>query len=517
MTTPTAPWSPHEIALTADTPHSDPYTAVDVWATFTHESGRTVRRPAFWDGGSTWRVRFASPGLTGRWTWESAASVDDAGLAGLTGTVDVAGEGNGVFGRHGFWRMSDEGRHLVHADGTPAFLAADTAWAFPWRATPEQAETYAADRAAKGFNAVLLMSVQPDSGARGPADRTADGGFAVAFEDLPDLTLRRLRPEYFAELDVLAATLGRHGIVPVWQPVFQGFGWKGLRTAGAEVPPEDYARYCRYLVARYGAAPAVWLVGADRFGDEPQVAAGGAEVEAWDDYAQPAGIHYAPFGSNREQQDADWLDFQWCQTGHLGDHVPERVADMARNLPAKAVANGEPSYEGTRVEGFAGGWWQGHEAWSTFCAGATMGVVYGAGSLWQWQLRPDEEGQSPYFSAPGAGWREALGFEGSRYPGVLARVLHGLPFTGAVPDWTRTGNPRNVVVPGVFFLAYVAAGGNLRIVVPADVPQPYRVVDPRTGDVLERGELGEDGVVRGPGGAPRVVVFCDDFSGSAIA
>jgi hypothetical protein len=146
-----------------------------------------------------------------------------------------------------------------------------------------------------------------------------------------------------------------------------------------------------------------------------------------------------------------------------------------------------------------------------------MGVVYGAGSLWQWQLRPDEAGQSPYFSAPGAGWREALGFEGSRYPGVLARVLHGLPFTGAVPDWTRTGNPRNVVVPGVFFLAYVAAGGDLRIVVPADVPKPYRVVDPRTGDVLERGELGEDGVVRGPGGAPRVVVFCDDFSGSAIA
>ncbi len=93
---------------------------------------------------------------------------------------------------------------------------------------------------------------------------------------------------------MLAATLLRHGIVPVWQPVFQGFGWKGLRTAGAEVPPEDYARYCRYLVARYGAAPAVWLVGADRFGDEPQVAAGGAEVHAWDDLAQPTGIHYAP-------------------------------------------------------------------------------------------------------------------------------------------------------------------------------------------------------------------------------
>ncbi|WP_432561509.1 apiosidase-like domain-containing protein [Kineococcus sp. SYSU DK003] len=511
----TTPWSPIELTLTAERAHPDPYTGVDVDVTFTHTSGRVVRRPAFWDGGTTWRVRFASPGPTGRWSWTSSASVPDAGLA-ASGSLVVEGAGRGVFGRHGFWRTSDEGRHLVHADGTPAFLVGDTAWALPWRATLEQAEVYAADRAAKGFNAVLLMSVQPDTGARGPQDRTADEGFAVAFDDLPDGTLRRLRPDYFQYLDALAEVLARHGLVPVWQPVFQGFGWKGLRTAGALVPPVDYARYCRYLVARYGARPAVWLVGADRFGTEPQVLAGGREVQACDDYAQPTGIHYSPFADNRAHQDADWLDFQWCQTGHLGDHVPERVADMARNRPAKAVANGEPSYENTRRTGFAAGWWQGHEAWSNFCAGATMGVVYGAGSLWQWQLHPSEEGQSPRFSAPGAGWREALDFEGSRYPGVLNRVLHGLPFTGARPDWSRTANPRNVLVPGVFFLAYCHDGGDLRIAFPDGVPRTYRVVDPRTGEVLARGELGEDHTVPDPGGAPRVVVFCDDFTGSGI-
>lgn len=506
----TTPWSTTELAFTG--PHvAEPY-ELAAWATFTHASGRVVRRPAFWDGGTTWRVRFASPGLPGRWDWTTSGELGSA--AGSLEVADAPGEGR--FGRHGFWRTSPEGRHLVHADGTPAFLVGDTAWALPWRATAGQAEVYAADRAAKGFNAVLLMSVQPDMGAVGPQDRSADEGFAVAFDDLPRGQLRRLRPDYFQHLDGLVDVLRRHGLVPVFQPVFQGFGWKGLGVAGTVVPPEQYARYCRYLVARYGAGPAVWLVGADGSGYEPQIAAGGEEVQEWDDYAQPTGVHYRPHADNRAHQDAGWLDFQWCQTGHQGDHVPERVADMARNLPEKAIANGEPSYENTARTGFAAGWWQGHEAWSNLCAGATMGVVYGAGSLWQWQLHPAEVGQSPRFSAPGAGWREALAFEGSNYPGVLGRVLHGLPFTGARPSWQQTVHPRGLLVPGVFFLAYLHDGGDLRLAFPDPVPRPYRLLDARTGEVLARGELGADHTVRDPGGAPRVVVCCEDFTGSGI-
>lgn len=514
----TVPWRAVELTLTARREHPDPYTGVDVWVDLVHSGGTMLRRPAFWDGGTTWRVRFASPGPTGEWTWRSAATVDDPGLDGVGGTLEVAdGPGVGAFEQHGFWTTSPDGRHLVHADGTPALLVGDTAWALPWRATHDQAATYARDRSAKGFNAVLLMSVQPDRGARGPADRTQDEGFAVAFDDLPDGTLRSLRPDYFQYLDGIVDVLRRNGIVPVWQPVFQGFGWKGLGVAGTVVPPQEYARYCRYLVARYGAGPAVWLVGADGSGEEPQIAAGGEEVQRWDAYGHPTGIHYRPHAHNRAHQGADWLDFQWCQTGHQGDHVPERVADMARNLPEKALANGEPTYENTRRTGFAAGWWQGHEAWSNLCAGAAMGVVYGAGSLWQWQLHPDEKGQSPRFSAPGAGWREALDFEGSRYVGLVGRILAGLPFTGARPSWQQTVAPRGLLVPGEFFLVYAHDGGDLRVIDGGPVPRPYRVVDPRTGEVVARGELGDGSdTVPDPGGAPRVFVFCASFVGSSI-
>ncbi len=506
-------WREAEISLTAQQAFStaySPYTDVEVWAEFTHESGITLRRPAFWDGGSSWKMRFAAT-RPGRWQWHSHSTLADAGLHGQHGELVCApaSPANNRFCQHGFWRMSPGGRNLVHADGTPALLVGDTAWALPWRATLEQCRIYAADRQAKGFNAVLLMSVQPDMDARGPRDRSADEGFDVGFEDLVHGQLNQLNPTYFQFLDQLIAILVEHELVPVLQPIFMGFGWKGLRVAGPVVPPAEYARYCRYLVARYGARPVIYLVGGDGAGYEPQVAAGGAEVERWDAYQQPTGIHYRPHADNRAHQAATWLDFQWCQTGHSGQHCPERVADMWRNLPIKAVANGEPTYEQGGQPGKGAGWWQGHEAWSNLCAGGTMGVVYGAGSLWQWRLHRDEPGHTAFFLAEGAGWREAITFEGSRYVGLVGRIFAGLPFADMQPDWQMTLGRRGLLVPGKLFVCYQEEGGPLRLF-DRDLPLHYRVIDPRSGVVLHSGLRPAVGApIPDDGGGPRVYICCD--------
>jgi hypothetical protein len=407
--------------------------------------------------------------------------------------------------------MSPAGRSLVHADGTPALLVGDTAWALPWRATEEQVTRYAADRRAKGFNAALLMSVQPDMDARGPRDRTADEGFDVGFEDLPTGHVNVLDPAYFQYLDRLIGILRDHGIVPVLQPLFHGFGWKGLRVAGPVVPPQEYARYCRYLVARYGAAPAVYLVGADGEGHEPQIAAGGAEVGRWDGYGQPCGIHYRPHSANSAHQSETWLHFQWCQTGHMGGHVQERVADMWRNTPAKAVANAEPTYENTGRPGRAAGWWQGHEAWSNLCAGGTMGVVYGAASLWQWVLRPDEPGHMDYFLAPGCSWRDALDFPGSTHVGMVGRILAGLPTTDMRPGWSDVLAPRCLIVPGALFVNYASIGAPLMPVTDHPLPRSYRIVDPRGGNELARGVLTEaNQPLPDTGNGPRVTILYEE-------
>jgi len=503
-----SPWREVEIRLTAQASHVAPYAAVKVWADFSCGE-EVLRRPAFWDGGDRWRLRFAAP-HSGDWHWVSRANVDDPGLDGRTGTVvcaDGGGEPGGPAFEHGFWRMSPSGRQLVHADGTPALMVADTAWALPWRATPEQVQAYARDRQAKGFNAVLLMTVQPDMRAVGPRDRTVDEGFDVAFEDLPDGRLQDLNPGYFGRLDVLVDILLAHDLVPVLQPVFHGFGWKGLDVAGSVVPEEDYARYCRYLVARYGARPAVYLVGADGSGEEPQVGAGGEEVHAWDAYGQPTGIHYRPHATNRAHQGAPWLDFQSCQTGHEAEHLPERVADMWRNTPAKGVLNLEPTYEHTHERGRAAGWWQGHEAWSNLCAGGTMGVGYGAASLWQWRLHAGEPGHSEGFLCPDAGWREAVDFEGSTYVGLVGRILRHLPFGDMEPNWTSSLGSRGLSVPGELVVLYRDGARVVKLMDP-DLPRHLSVLDPRSGQVIQQTLLDPlPEVLANPLGDPRVYVF----------
>lgn len=509
-------WQEVELEFTAEKEATNPYTDVEAWVDFTHDDGTTIRRQMFWDGGQTFRVRFVSPLSSGRWHWKSADGGEDSGLHGKTGSfaaVQSKVDAPTAFTQHGFWSVPKNGRNLVHADGTARLLCADTAWALPWRATVDQVKTYAKDRHAKGYNAVLLMTVQPDLKTKGPRSRTDAEGFDVGFEDLPQGTLTKLNPDYFQTFDQLVDVLTTHGIAPVYQPVFHGYGWKGGGTAGNVVSAEDYARYCRYLVARYGARPAIWLVGGDGPAEKAsiveQLDAAGTEIEKWDAYQQPTGIHYSPHAKNRTHQEKAWLDFQWCQTGHGGEHVAERVADMWRNRPVKAVANGEPTYENIGRTGNGAGWWQGHEAWCNLTAGGTMGVVYGAGSLWQWRLDANEPGHANWCTAPGAGWREALDFEGSKYPGIAAKILEGLPLANMEPNWDCTYGRRGLSVPGKLFVLYLPEGGNSAILC-KDVPRSYRVYDPKTGKVMAEGTLEDKETAQAKSdssGEPRVLVF----------
>jgi hypothetical protein len=186
--------------------------------------------------------------------------------------------------------------------------------------------------------------------------------------------------------------------------------------------------------------------------------------------------------------------------------------DMWRNTPHKAVANGEPTYENGGRPGKAAGWWQGHEAWSNLSAGGTMGVVYGAGSLWQWLLRPDEPEHSEYFRAEGASWREALDFAGSSFVGLISKILEGLPLADMQPNWQVTLGRRGLLVPGKLFVQYTWEGGP-HIFFGHDIPNRYRVIDPRTGALVQTGVRASSSARRTvdePSREPRVFIFCDD-------
>ncbi len=516
-------WTTHEIVLTSTTPYENPYTDVDVSVRFENDAGEHLVRPAFWDGGATWKVRFAPPDAGRTWTWRSEASnAADAGLVGQTGSLrSVPYGGSSDLLRHGLLRMSQGKRSVVHADGTPFLVVADTAWSIPYRATREQVTTYAADRQAKGFNTTFLITVQGDRFAKGPDARDTPLGFARAFTDLPDGHLDVLLPSYFQELDALVDILLEHDLVPLYAPVAHGYGWKGETAVGPTLSPDEYARYCRYLVARYGSRPALWLVSLDSNGLAPSIAPAGQAIEQWDAYAQPTGLHYSPyddyladwakpdsdccFHGNKSHQGEPWLDFQWAQTGHEGKALYHKVQRMYDNTPVKAVMNGESTYEAMGQGRYGLGWWQGHDAWNQLMHGGTMGVAYGAVSVWQWKVQRDEPGWPDWTDAP-MSWRDALDLEGSRYVGAIASAFEGLDVTDIERRWDLAeGGAPLLAKPGALYVAYMPEGGTITIPT-APEGLPTRWFDPKQGEFREGGVSPAGGRFAAPDARPWVLL-----------
>jgi hypothetical protein len=87
-----------------------------------------------------------------------------------------------------------------------------------------------------------------------------------------------------------------------------------------------------------------------------------------------------------------------------------------------------------------------------------MGVGYGAASLWQWRLHPDEPGHAAYFLPPTpAGERPST--SKARYVGLVGKILDGLPLADAEPCWDVSTNARGLLDPNVLYVGYAEHGG----------------------------------------------------------
>ncbi len=107
-------WRVVEIELSSSQSYSDPFYDVDVEVTFTGPDGLKITRPAFWDGGLIWKIRFAPP-ETGLWTMTTnATDVGNSGLHNVTKTVECGSyAGDLDIYNHGFLKISNNGRFLT--------------------------------------------------------------------------------------------------------------------------------------------------------------------------------------------------------------------------------------------------------------------------------------------------------------------------------------------------------------------------------------------------------------------
>lgn len=422
-----------EISFTALRKHANPFMDVTLDVEFTDPAGKAKKVPAFWAGGEVWKVRYASP-LLGVHRYRTISSdPSDAGLNGVTGTIEVGPyTGTNPLYKHGPLRIAADRRHFEHVDGTPFFWLADTWWkGLSKRLTWEGFQELTADRVGKGFSAVqIVCGVYPDElpfqplwdNEGGPPYKTRD--FSV------------VNPAYFEYADRRFAHLVESGIVPA---IVGGWG-RGDCDAMSLVGLAGIQRHWRYLVARYWAYPTVWIVGGESRGPEWTRVA--QTIRAIDPCDRPISVH--PQQSGRlSVTDEGAVNFDMLQTGH-GDMtagmaaIPQLKAALARQ-PTMPALIGEFCYEGHMQAAFQDV--ERYVFWGSVLSGAA-GLTYGAAGVWHASV----EGDPGLQNAPGVNriydlttWKEGMAYPGSGQLGLGKRLLERFPWARFQPhpEWTE--------------------------------------------------------------------------------
>ncbi len=400
-------------------------------------------------------------------------------------------------------RISDDGRRIVHADGTPFFWLGDTAWELFHRLDREEADLYLTDRARKGFNVIQAVVLAELDGLHTPNPY----GETPLVDDDP----AHPNEGYFEHVDYIverANELGMFvGMLPTWGDKFNK-RW----GVGPEVfTPENAHAYGRFLSERYQDSDVVWILGGDR---DPESDEHHAIIQAMAEGIEdgPGRSHlttYHPMGGHRSWEwfhVDDWLDLNMYQSGHSAADSPNyRITDEGYELePVKPVIDGEPRYEDHPIDwNPEKGWFEAFDVrqamyWSVLAGAA--GNTYGNHNIWQmWQ-----PGRDPISSAR-TPWREALAHPGAAQVGFAKNLFLSRPFLDLVPDTSFIVGGRQEGAlhiqsardrDGRYVIAYVPHGSPIDVDLSALPSERVRAwwFDPRTGSSTGIGTFAREGV-----------------------
>ncbi len=408
-------WVVCEMEFTSSVTYDDPVYTVETDVIFYHaESGTTMTIPAFWDGGTTWRVRFA-PTKVGEWSFYTVCTdTENQGLHHRAGTVSCrAYTGELDVYKHGFVKTEAGKNYFMYDDGTPFFYLADTHWTLPLEhlddyfseeeharvgITQEEAEAngitsqfkYTMDyRAEQGYT---VIQTQPLGYWTVPGQ---NGWFADDEGNIYTYGVNDLMLEKFQQYDRYFAYIAEKGLVHSNTQ----FGYPtALMTEyfGGKITDEQLEKLCRYWVARYSAYPVMWATTQegdnDYYGDRGDCEAT-PETNPWklvmqyivqyDAYSHPTTCHQEHWDYTRVENSAfDKLEgHTWYAAQYnfsvLGAAPWNAMRDYWNNPGCKPVVNYEGRYDhfwtgtdGARAQG-----------WLAYLNGQ-VGYGYGVQPIW---------------------------------------------------------------------------------------------------------------------------------------
>jgi hypothetical protein len=208
--------------------HPNPYQSVTIDVEFRSPRYRTLRLPAFWDGGNRMVVRFA-PTEPGQWDYRITSNLPR--VAGMTGSLQATAADS-----PGFVRVRNV-HHWGHTEtDAPHLWMGATSLRFAFLDASEFGRLLSLLRQSK-FNHLRGLAV----GGIEDAPRVFPGG-------KPD-------PEFFRALDQRVRALNEAGIVADLILAGGGNHLSKLFPSAA-----DRERYLRFMVGRYAALHVTWLL-----------------------------------------------------------------------------------------------------------------------------------------------------------------------------------------------------------------------------------------------------------------
>jgi hypothetical protein len=439
-------WNVFEISLTSSKSYKDPFSQVDVYAIFSGPGGKIITRPAFWDGGRIWKIRFA-PTLTGDWKMVTSCSdVSDRGLHNISrsikckpysGTLDIY--------KHGFLKVSEDKRYFVYDDGTPFFYLGDTHWLYIHerfdtsnvKGVPSQFKYIVDKRVSQGFTVYQTEAIQHPHGQ----NSKAGGGNHVGKDEEPYCNFRNGFNENdiagFKNIDRKFAYLAEKGLVNANSCIC----WALDPSEYHEIYTEAYmAKLGKYWAARYGAYPVLWTI-AQEIDKNMYKNFDSVSINKWfaaarsiadnDAYHHPLTAHMENTSStlasdswwgNKEYH--SWWAIQW-QEG-INSDITYVAKDFWNHSPAKPSVLYESPYEGfwTDAKGARG---VGYKAFQC----GIYGYGYGANGIWNdlYSVDPPDYGTDYEMPVRYLNW-----YDGANLPGS-AQLIHLKNFYTSLQWW----------------------------------------------------------------------------------
>ena len=422
----TEKWHKKELVLVSSELYDNPiYDVAFFGAEFISPTGIKSVVRGFWDGGTTWKVRFM-PDQTGHWRYKTICTdQSNDGLHGIEGTFHcIPNRSRNEIYQRGVIKHAEGSYHLTYDDGKPFLYIGCTAWNGALLSTADEWEQYLSNRRNNGYSVIQLVTTQW-RGATGNAENE------TAFSGSDTI---KINPSFFKRLDERIDRINDYGLIAA--PVML---WTyGNTSPGSFLPVESATKLATYILARYDANHLIWNLGGDgHFLDknEARWKQIGRSVFGENHHQNIVTLHAGGLSwyglvYNRER----WLDMISYQTGHRNSENVVRwktrgpvVSEWTKLVP-RPIIDTEPVYE----NGYNAKEVRNSAYWSIFST-PVAGISYGSHTIWPWLRKGDKPINHGNKEPSPISWQEALYHKGSIQRGYLARFFRSIEWWNLYP------------------------------------------------------------------------------------